>query len=265
MGLGDDIMFLGEAELIHKRTGKTIRPTCVGGSSPFFYNVPWLSNDGDISVNARDTNEKSDVHIDYYEEKKETTEFGRRQVFRAYNPKPYRVKLTEEEIKLAIHTLNELGITDRFFLISPDFKSSFYSKNKDWGFHKYQELANKLSEHVTLVRLHPGGEYKDPDLQNVTNIYSPNVRLSVAIITFASGAVGYEGFLNHITGGLKIPMVVICGGLIDESSISYEGNTYIKYEHEKTPCGSTYDCPHCKEANEAITVDMVYEECLKLL
>ena len=25
MGLGDDIMFLGEAEHIHKKTGKTIR------------------------------------------------------------------------------------------------------------------------------------------------------------------------------------------------------------------------------------------------
>jgi len=60
-------------------------------------------------------------------------------------------------------------------------------------------------------------------------------------------------------------MVVICGGLVDDSLIGYETGTYIKYEHPQTPCGSTYDCPHCEEANKSITVDMVYEECLKLL
>lgn len=265
MGMGDDIMFLGEAERIHEKTGKTIKPVAGSGWSPFFHKIPWLSKKGELSVNARDTKQKTDIHVDYYLKRKENTLLGERMVFRDYKPKPFRVKLTHEEVDLAIHTLDQHGLRDRFFLINPDFKAAFYSQNKNWGFHKYQDLTNRLSKHVPVVRIQPGGKYKEPKLENAINIVSPDIRASVAIMSFASWAVGYDGLMNHITGGYEIPMVVICGGLVDESIIAYDTSTYISYEHPQTPCGSTYDCPHCLEANKAITVDMVYEKCLALL
>ena len=53
-------------------------------------------------------------------------------------------------------------------------------------------------------------------------------------------------------------------GLVDETMIGYETSEYIKYDHPQTPCGARYDCPHCLEANEKITVDMVYKKCHKL-
>jgi len=261
MGMGDDIMFLGEAERIHEKTGKTIKPIAGSGWSPFFHKLPWLSKDGELSVNARDTNEKSDIHINYYLERKQNG----RMIFRDYKPKPFRVKLTAYEVDFAIHQLTHYGVNEKFFLINPDFKDTFYSKNKDWGFDKYQELTDRLSKDVQVVRIHPGGKYKEPDLKNAVNIKSPNIRESVAIMSFASYAVGYDGFMNHITAGFEIPMVVICGGLVDESIIAYDTSTYISYDHPLTPCGATYNCPHCVEANKVITVDMVYEKCLKLL
>lgn len=262
MGMGDDIMFLGEAERIHEQTGKSIRPVAGSGWSPFFKGIPWLKKDGEISVNARDTREKSDIHVDYYEDRRERN----RIVWRDYQPKPFRVKLTHEEVDYAHIALHNRGVKGRFFIINPDYKSSFFGNNKNWGFDKYQELANRLSDHVQMVRILPGGQYKEPKLKNVVNIKSEDVRKSVAIMSFASYAVGYDGFTNHIMGGYGIPMVVICGGLVNgKDTVGYRTGTYINYEHPQTPCGATVDCSHCNEANEAITVDMVYEKCLELL
>jgi len=265
MGMGDDIMFLGEAELIHKRTGKTIKPMHGSGWSPFFNKIPWLSRDGEISVNARDTNHKTDIHVDYYEKRRERTEFGERLVFRDYKPKPFRVRLSNDEMDNADRILSDHNIKDRFFVINPDYKNTFYCENKNWGFEKYQDLATRLSKHIEVVRIMPGGLYKEPELAHTTNIVSEKIMPSVALMSKAHAAVGYDGLMNHIMAGYQIPMVVICGGLVDDSLIGYETGTYIKYEHPQTPCGSTYDCPHCEEANKSITVDMVYEECLKLL
>lgn len=260
--MGDDIMFLGEAERIHKETGKTIRPVAGSGWSPFFKGISWLKKDGEISVNARDTHEKTDIHIDYYEDRKENN----RIVWRNYKPKPFQIKHTQEEIDFAINTLRNHGVDEKFFIINPDYKNSFFNNNKNWGFYKYQELANRLSKRVQMVRLQPGGVYKEPRLENVVNIKSNDVRKSVAMMSFASYAVGYDGFMNHIMGGYRIPMVVICGGLVrGEDIVGYETGTYISYEHPQTPCGATYDCAHCTEANKAITVDMVYKKCLELL
>ena len=39
MGLGDDLLFLGEAEQLHKKTGRKIRPLYGSGWSPLFENV----------------------------------------------------------------------------------------------------------------------------------------------------------------------------------------------------------------------------------
>ena len=265
MGLGDDIMFLGEAEIIYNQTGKTIKPVADSGKSVFYRNVPWVYEGGEISVNARDTKEKSDIHIKYYEKGREKTLLGERMVFRAYKPKPFRVRLTHYEMDWARDTLSNHNVKDKFILINPDYKDTFYSSNKDWGFKKYQALTTKLSKDHHVVRVQPGGNYKEPPLKDATNIKCEDVRKNVAIMSYASGAVGYDGLMNHVMAGFEIPMVVICGGLVDETMVGYKTGRYIKYDHPKTPCGARYDCPHCLEANEKITVDMVYEVCQKHL
>ena len=127
--------------------------------------------------------------------------------------------------------LESLGFEiEDYKLINPDYKDSFYSSNKNWGFNKYQELTTMLSKDYHVVRIQPGGKYKEPPLKDATNIKSEDVRKSVAIMSLASGAVGYDGLMNHVTAGFKIPMVVICGGLVDESIVGYETSEYIKYD-----------------------------------
>ena len=85
MGLGDDIIFLGEAERIHKETGKTIVPLYYSKWNPLYDNVEFISKNvtkNSLTVNARDTDKPSDIHVDYYVKGRENTILGEKLVFR---------------------------------------------------------------------------------------------------------------------------------------------------------------------------------------
>jgi hypothetical protein len=58
MGWGDDLIFLGKAEEIHKKTGKKIIPIYGSGWSPMFDNVEFITSEKTVDslyVNARDS------------------------------------------------------------------------------------------------------------------------------------------------------------------------------------------------------------------
>ena len=269
MGLGDDIIFLAKAEEVYKETGKKIVPLYHAGLNVLYDNVEFIAKTKDensLTMNARDTNEPSDIHIDYYTKGREQTILGERMIWRPFKPSRYAVRLTESEIK----TASKL-VPDNFVLINPDYKSSFFSTNKNWGFKKYQELANRLSKDIPVVRVKPAGKYakrsnySEPYLENAINIKGEDLRQSIAIMSKAKFGVTSHGFITHILSGFNIPVVDIQGGHTDTSSMYYENNIAIGYDHPKTPCGATYPCTHCDEANKYITVDMVYEACKKLL
>lgn len=265
MGLGDDIMFLGEAEYIHQQTGKKITPLYGTGLNSMYDNVEFITPYGGLTVNARDTNNKSDVHIDYYVKEKKNTILGTKLVLQSYKPKPFTIRLTRQEQTRADLQLAKRDITN-YVVVNPDYKSSFFSQNKNWGFKKWQRLTDKLSEHIQVVRIHPGkSEYNQPLLSNAVNITCNNIRDTISLIRKAKMGITYDGLLHHVFAGFKIPGVIIHGGLIGEENMSYNNMLYITYDHPESPCGAAYDCPHCFEANKAITVDMVYEKCLKLL
>ena len=125
MGLGDDIIFLAKAEEVYKKTGKKIVPLYHAGLNVLYDNVEFIAKTKDensLTMNARDTNEPSDVHIDYYTKGREQTILGERMIWRPFKPSRYAVRLTESEIK----TASKL-VPDNFVLINPDYKSSFFS------------------------------------------------------------------------------------------------------------------------------------------
>jgi ADP-heptose:LPS heptosyltransferase len=265
MGWGDDLIFLGKAEEYYKKTGKKVRPVHGSGWSPFFDNVEFLSKTEGVTINARDTKAKSDVHIDYYVKDKEQTILGERLVFCKFKPSPFRIRLTEKEIKKADKEIDQLGL-DEFCIINPDYKSTFFSENKNWGFKKYQELTNRLSEHIPVLRISPKGSgYNEPKLKNAINIEKKNIKDAVAIMRRAQFGVSYDGLLQHVFAGFNVPAVIIQGGLVDTSIMCYDIHTYHTYDHPLTPCGSTYNCAHCAEANAAITVDEIFESCLRII
>ena len=262
MGIGDDLIFLAKAEEQYKLTGKKIVPLYHAGWNTLYDNVEFISkvkDENSLTMNARDTDKPSDIHIDYYTQGREQTILGERMVWRPFKPSRYTVRLTKIE--------KDTGVNESdFILINPDYKSTFFSKNKNWGFEKYQEITNRLhKDGYTIIRLKPGGNYNEPDLENAINVYSNNLKRSIAIMSKARLGITYDGFVTHVLSGFHIPVVNIQGGFVDEKIMSYDGNINIGYQHPKTPCGATYPCTHCDEANEYITVDMVYEACKKLL
>lgn len=265
MGLGDDLIFLGKAEEIYKQTGKKITPVYGNGWSPLFDNIEFLTKTGGIKVNSRDTHLKSDYHIDYYEESKEKNQYGTRIKYRPFKPTPFKLRHSQFEIEFAQKILDKYNITSPFCIINPDYKSSFFSNNKNWGFHKYQQLVYKLSPYISIVRLHPGELYKEPPLKYAINIESQDLRIATVIMSKAKFGVTYDGLLQHVCAGFNIPCVVIQGGLINETIMSYSMHLYHSYDHELTPCGAMYNCDHCKEANESITVDQVFQSCMRII
>ena len=260
MGLGDDIIFLGKAEEQYKKTGKKIVPLYNAGWNTLYENVEFISKNKDnncLTMNARDTSEPSDIHVNYYTQGQEQTILGKRYIWRDFKPSRYRVRLTEKELDFA-----DKVIQGKFVIINPDYKSTFFATNKNWGFHKYQEIVNRLSREIQVVRIMPGGKYTEPKLKNAINIQSENIKNSIAIMSKASFGVTYEGLVTHILSGFNIPVVNIQGGI---GIMNYDNNVNLRYDHFKTPCASTYPCAHCDEANENITIDMVYAACKKFL
>ena len=104
MGLGDDIIFLGKAEEEYKKTGKRIVPLYNAGWNSLYENVEFISKnkiDDCLTMNARDTSEPSDIHVNYYIQGEEQTILGKRYLWRNFKPSRYRVRLTEEELDLS--------------------------------------------------------------------------------------------------------------------------------------------------------------------
>ena len=169
MGLGDDIIFLGEAERIHKETGKTIVPLYYSKWNPLYDNVEFISKNvtkNSLTVNARDTDKPSDIHVDYYVKGRENTILGEKLVFRPYKPKKFKLRLTEEEYKIADEKLKD--VPKKFMVVNPDCKKTFFSDNKDWGFTAFQAVVNKMYDHIPIVRVVPSDDRVKSRIQPIT-------------------------------------------------------------------------------------------------
>jgi ADP-heptose:LPS heptosyltransferase len=264
MGLGDDIMFLGEAEKIHKKTGMKVRPVGGTGWSILFEQVDFITQEDGIdviSVNRRDGVSGSQSPVKYYIENQTSNKV----TFRNYKPKPFNLKFSNKEKNAAKQLLDAYNIQKKWVVINPDYKNSFFNENKNWGFDKFQELTNKLSEHIQVVRFLPGTNFQEPLLENAVNIETPDIRLNLACLQSSTLGVSFDGLYIHVMSGMNIPCVNIMGGLLHPNIMSYEGNINLYYKHPNTPCGMKVLCEHCKEGNASITVDQVYEACMLLL
>lgn len=271
MGLGDDLLFLGEAEKLHKKTGKKIQMKYgyTGWNEwngLMFNNVDFLTKDGttdSVSLNASDTSKKTDYHVDYYVK----SVVGRAIKMQHYKPKNFKLRFSEEQIEEANKYIEKYNIPDTFCAINPDYKTKAFGKNKDWGFEKFQEITNRLVPDIPVVRISPGAEnnYSSTPLQNAIDFSVTNYMTSFAILSKAKFGISFMGFFVHVFGGFKIPCVTIHGGLSHENIMNYEGNINFSYDHPDTPCGRMSYCQHCSDGNKYITTDMVYNACKKLI
>jgi len=264
MGFGDDLMFLGEAEKIHKKTGMKVRPVGGSGWSVLFDNVDFLTKTegiGVISVNRRDDASGAQSPVKYYIDKQTDSKVK----FRDYKPKRFKLKFSDRERNQAEQILRLHKVNKNWIVVNPDYKNTFFNENKNWGFDKFQQLVDRLSEHIQVVRFLPGGNFQEPELRNAINIEVPDIRLNLACLESSKLGVSFDGLYIHVLSGMNIPCVNIMGGLLHPNVMSSEGNVNLYYEHPDTPCGMKILCSHCEEANGSITVDQVYDACMSLL
>ena len=273
MGLGDDMMWLGEAEAVHKQNKDAV---IHDGRE---YSPMWKGHEWIVAPDYDGPKKKILVPRKPNGNRWYIEGWGPGKIiYKNYVPKPAPYMISTSELNAAVDIMKKSGISpdEPFVVVNPDTKNTTLATNKDWGFDKWQELTNLLSEHVKVVRIKPDGpvkdvsghvQYKQKTLANAVNILENDVRISFAVMAGSKAIVTSEGGVHHFAAAINKPAFVLYGGVIHPDQTGYIGRnqTYYVYDHPETPCGSQIPCNHCQQAMDAIKPQMIFEDVMQQL
>lgn len=140
----------------------------------------------------------------------------------------------------------------RSLIIEPNLKAHA-TRNKDWGFERWQAVVDALP-HLPWAQVGPPGTRQ---LRGVPLIPTHHFREAAAVLWRAIGYVGHEGALHHAAAAFEKRAVVVFGGFISPRQTGYAFHTNLVGSDE--PCGFREPCAHCREAMNRITPDQVVE------
>jgi hypothetical protein len=248
MGMGDELMASGHARRLSEQHGnKRVAIVDAHGwlrKHDLWKDVPYIAKvmrPGELRVR------NCGGHRPYIAAKGEE-----RWVWRAYAPQPALIVFTPEEEAFGLRAAGRI-------VLEPNVKQQKTGhRNKDWGWAKWQALANRYLGRC--VQLGPPGCAR---LTGVEFIETASFRLACAAIKHASAAVLPEGGLHHAAAAVGTRAVVIYGGFISPQQTGYP--LHRNLFTGGSPCGMRIPCSHCRQAMEAITVDMVDEQLQEIL
>jgi ADP-heptose:LPS heptosyltransferase len=271
MGWGDDLMWLGEASKVREK-----EPDAVIHDgreySPIWKNIPWVVHPDAVTDKRKILVPRKPNGNRWY--------IGGwllgRIIYKKYQPIPAPYAFGKEELEEAKKILKINNVPDKFVIINPDTKNTTLAKNKDWGIKKWVALADKLSKHITIVRLKPAGptedisgfvEFNKPDIPNCINITVGDIRTAFAIMNYSTGIIISEGGVHHFAAAINKPAFVIYGGAITPNNTGYRDRNQINYvyDHPLTPCGSQVDCSHCRDGLDRISPEQIYKDVIQFL
>lgn len=249
MGIGDDVMWLGDAYQQHQKTGRPQRPTRNG--SPIhrgqrlwlreaYQNIPW------IDWKSGDNWEELPI-------------LHKHRPYRGnpnYRPQPAPIQLTDTERAWAKENMP----TAPYVIINPDAKPlAHYHNNKHWHDPYWQELALQLTQlGIQTVRLMPPN--RNRTYYPALNIPTPTIRLWMAAIERARWVITTDGAPHHVAAAFGIPCTVIWGSCTsphphrEMAGLSYPGQCNLIAEDPETPCYTTHkECAHCVRLRTHIT------------
>lgn len=266
MGLGDDLMWLGEAAEVHDSNPAAVI-TDGREISPMWKHHKWI-----VAPDYRGSQQLIKVPRKPGGNRWYIQGWGPgRIIYKDYQPKPAPYIVSKEELDKAADILRQHGVNKQFVIVNPDTKNTTLSTNKDWGFKRWQELTNLLSDHIQVVRVKPGKsvqdvsghvEYGQKMLDNAINIVEDDVRIAFAIMSLSSVIITSEGGVHHFAAAVQIPAYVIYGGVIHPDQTGYTGRDQMYYFVGDEPCGSQVPCNHCKDAMASIKPQMIYEDVM---
>jgi len=155
------------------------------------------------------------------------------------------------------------GAGEGFVVIEPHVPAhKSVAPNKDWGFEKFQRVAELLAG--AGVRVCQLGDGTRPALQGVEFVRTSSYRHALSVLSRADLYVGPEGGLHHGAAALKVPGVVMFGGFIPPSVTGYDIHTNMTGDAGEA-CGSLAACDHCRKAMASISVDEVWQAVRRYL
>lgn len=128
--------------------------------------------------------------------------------------------------------------------------------NKDWGFARYQAVADALiRQGRTVLQFDYGG---GPMLDGAVRVPTRQFRNALAVLSYAGLYIGPEGGLHHGAAAVGIPAVVIFGGWVPPAVTGYANHRNLTGGATDW-CGNFAACAHCREALDRISVDEVLD------
>jgi ADP-heptose:LPS heptosyltransferase len=143
-----------------------------------------------------------------------------------------------------------LHLEDKIML-APFIKGRFSADNKDWGWHRWQTLAERLKGRCFHC-VPPGRDA----LAGVPAISTQTFHHAVAALERCKVLVATDGGLHHAAAALRHPAVVIWGAFSDPAILGYPDHVNL-YEPDPEGLGRRVSHPACRAAMDAITVDEV--------
>ena len=171
-------------------------------------------------------------------------------------------KELENSDKIFKDIKNKFGSKKKIVHIEPNVKISKGYINRGWGFEKWQYVVNELKNKILFIST----SFNDQKiLNNVLNIKNTSFRTACSIMSKTHLFVGAHGGLSHAAAALNLKAVVIFGGFIDPKILGYKIHKNIYINNKLSPCGSKYECDHCKKCMNDIKINNVIYEIKKIL
>lgn len=262
VGLGDELMAVGEAAALSHSTGRKV---AIGRDlrslvhSPMELHCPWVVQRGeDVSnVELLRNYEGHRPYIDY-----QSSVGGRQVTVSSHRPRPGRLFFSDEENDASYGIMTGL---EKSTLVAPHVKGSFSGPNKGWPPGHWRKLVRMLAGlGHQVVQISPP---KTPEIKGVHGSIKVPVRLALASMRWAACVVTTEGLLHHAAAGIALPAVVLWGERTDPNVLGYAGQQHLVNRIDGRWCGSTRRvCDHCTRAMEGITPGWVVaavEDALK--
>lgn len=242
MSYGDEIMASGQARRKWEQTGQKVQIRGLDGRarwSPLWENLHWIAGKHEHGDFAHVVNGPGcRPYLSYPFTRRTGQTYSE---WRAMDNIGSLI-LHIEELTFGRDMLRMLG---KFILLEPHIPPQS-NPNKNWGWARWQDLADELRGH-TLVQVGPPGTRI---LNGVKHVKTPDFRYGAAVLNNAKLAILPEGGLHHAAAALGIgkPVIVLFGGSPSVKATGYDFHTNIVSPLESTPCGQWMPCPHCERA-----------------
>jgi len=257
MGKGDELMSIGEARVLHKRTKLLVLISRADGRqvlSEMFSDIPYLLVPrtprtiplGEGTRFIRMVN--CGGHRPYIEHKGVD-----RWTWKPYKPIPADIMFTRAEIAFAEPYRGAI-------MVEPNVKNTGHD-NKAWLSIYWSQLDLALRGQRVVQCGSPASPIR---LAHAQFVETPTFRHACAVLSVCKAFIGTEGGLHHAAAAVKTPGVILYSDFISPAVTGYDLHRNLFFG-SGLGCGMRTHCEHCRKAMTAITPTMVMDNLKEIL